>query len=46
MFDDPAATWIWMQQDVANDAVEKATPMAVTAFFLRLRDQMNACDAG
>jgi len=39
MFHDPAATWIRSQQDVANGAVEHATPEQVTGFFKQLRDQ-------
>ena len=37
MLHDPAATWFWTQQQVANGAAERATPDEVTAFFLRLR---------
>ena len=37
MLHDPAATWIWSQEDVAAGAAERATPEEVTAFFLRLR---------
>lgn len=39
MLHDPAATWIWPQEDVSAGAVERATPEEVTAFFLRLRDR-------
>ena len=42
MLDDPAASWIWTRQEVADDAIERATPEEVTGFFLRLRDEMNA----
>lgn len=45
MLDDPVASLIWTQQEVANDAIERATPEEVTGFFLRLRDKMNARDA-
>lgn len=33
---DPAATWIWPQDEVADGAVDRATPAEVTAFFIRL----------
>lgn len=46
MLHDPAVTWIWSQSEVADDAVERATPEEVTGFFHRLRDKMNAPDAG
>lgn len=38
MLHDPATTWIWPQGEVANDAVGRATPEEVTAFFMGLRD--------
>jgi hypothetical protein len=41
MLHDPAATWIWSQEDVAKGAVERTTPEEVIGFFLRLRDQGN-----
>jgi hypothetical protein len=41
MLHDPAATWIWSQEDVAKGAVERSTPEEVIGFFLRLRDQGN-----
>jgi Sensors of blue-light using FAD len=44
MLHDPAATWIWSQQEVAADAVERATPEEVTAFFMRLRKTDSAAD--
>lgn len=37
MLHDPAATWIWTQKQVADGAVERATPQEITEFFLRLR---------
>jgi hypothetical protein len=37
MLHDPAATWIWTQKEVADGAVERATPEEITEFFLRLR---------
>jgi hypothetical protein len=36
MLHDPAATWIWTQKQVADGAVERATPEEITGFFLRL----------
>lgn len=38
MLHDPAATWIWSQDEIADGAVERATPEEITAFFLRLRE--------
>lgn len=38
MLHDPAATWIWTQTEVADGAVDRATPEEVTGFFLQLRD--------
>jgi hypothetical protein len=32
----PVATWIWTQTEVADGAVDRATPEEVTGFFLRL----------
>jgi len=46
MLHDPAATWIWSQQEVAADAAEHATPEEVTGFFLRLRTVIPAPGAG
>lgn len=37
MLHDPAATWIWTQKQVADGAIERATPAEITEFFLRLR---------
>lgn len=39
---DPAATWIWSQDQIAGGAVERATPQEVTGFFLRLKDAADA----
>jgi hypothetical protein len=39
MLHDPAATWIWTQKEVAEGAIDRATPEEVTGFFLRLADQ-------
>lgn len=37
MLHDPAASWIWSQQEVSNGAVERATGEEVMAFFEQLR---------
>lgn len=37
MLHDPAATWIWTQDEVSNGALERATPDEITGFFLKLR---------
>jgi hypothetical protein len=42
MLHDPAATWIWSQEEVSDDAVGRATPEEVTAFFIGLRDKTGA----
>jgi hypothetical protein len=42
MLHDPAASWIWSQEEVAADAVERATPEEVTAFFVQLRKASGA----
>lgn len=42
MLHDPAATWIWSQGKVADDAVDRAKPEEVTAFFLELRKETGA----
>ncbi len=36
MLHDPAVSWIWSQSDIADGAVERATPEEVTSFFMRL----------
>lgn len=41
MLHDPAATWIWTQQEVAANAPDSATAEEVTTFFLRLRDTVH-----
>jgi len=41
MLHDPAATWIWSQEEVAGGAAERSTPEEVTGFFMRLLDQGN-----
>lgn len=45
MLHDPAATWIWTQAEVAEDAPERATPQEVTSFFLQLRGHADAAPA-
>lgn len=42
MLHDPAATWIWSREDVANDAVEKASVDEVEGFFDKLSDANQA----
>lgn len=42
MLHDPATSWIWSMQQVANDAAEHATAAEVTGFFLKLRDKIDA----
>jgi hypothetical protein len=44
MLHDPAATWIWTQDEVSGGAAERATEDAVISFFLRLRDQIGQTD--
>jgi P-type E1-E2 ATPase len=44
MLDDPAATWIWTQDQVACGAIDRATPEDITAFFTPL--QQRAAAAG
>ncbi|MEM1274349.1 MAG: BLUF domain-containing protein [Pseudomonadota bacterium] len=39
MLHDPAATWIWSQQEVADGAIQRSTPDEVRGFFRRLRSQ-------
>jgi len=45
MLHDPAASWIWSQDEVADGAVERATPEEITAVFLRLRDESRSTEA-
>ncbi len=42
MLHDPAASWIWSRADLADNAIDRATPEEVTGFFLRLRDSAEA----
>lgn len=39
MLHDPAATWIWSQEEVTDGAVARTTPEEVTGFFMRLRHE-------
>ena len=45
MLHDPAASWIWPQEAVADGAVERATKDEVEGFFIKLRDESRAPDA-
>lgn len=40
MRDDPARSWMWTQEDVANGAISNASPMEVLAVFTRLADEL------
>lgn len=42
MLHDPAASWIWTQQEVANGAIDRTTPAELMGFFTRLRDMQGA----
>lgn len=44
MLHDPAATWIWSQDEIAAGAIERATPGEVKGFFLPLCTQVPAPD--
>lgn len=46
MLHDPAASWIWPQDEVARGAVKRATPEEITAFFMPLRDAGHEPDTG
>ncbi|PWR01801.1 blue light sensor protein [Meridianimarinicoccus roseus] len=39
MLHDPATSWIWTMDEVADGAPERADPAQVIAFFTRLRGQ-------
>jgi hypothetical protein len=45
MLHDPAASWIWSQQEVSNGAVERATADEIMAFFAQLRSSHGADEA-
>jgi hypothetical protein len=40
MRDDPARSWMWSQDEVANGALSSASPMQVLAVFTRLADEL------
>ena len=42
MLDDPAATWIWTQDQVACGAIDRATPEDITAFCTPLQQRAAA----
>jgi hypothetical protein len=42
MLHDPAASWIWTQAEVADDAIDRASPEVVTGFFFHLRGSADA----
>lgn len=46
MLHDPAQSWFWSQEDVADGAAERATPEEVTGLFLRLRRKVSPADVG
>lgn len=45
MLHDPAASWIWTQEEVAAGVAERATPDEITGFFVKLRDAAPRLDA-
>jgi len=38
MLHDPAVSWIWTHQEVADGAVDRTTAGEVEGFFVRLRE--------
>ena len=42
MLHDPAVSWIWTQSEVAEGAVDRATPEEIEGFFMQLRDVSSA----
>ncbi len=42
MLDDPARSWLWTQEEVANDALRNASEADVLAVFIRLADEKSA----
>jgi hypothetical protein len=46
MLHDPATTWVWSQSEIADGAVDRATPEEITGFFMRLRAGSGAPDDG
>lgn len=45
MLHDPASSWIWPQEAVADGAVERATPEEITTFFMELRRSQGMTNA-
>ncbi|MCC6007567.1 MAG: BLUF domain-containing protein [Rhodobacteraceae bacterium] len=45
MLHDPAATWLWSRSEIADGALDRATPEEITEIFARLRDGIGAPDA-
>lgn len=39
MLHDPAVTWVWTQEEIAEGAVDRTTPEEITGFFRRLQQQ-------
>ena len=44
MLHDPAASWIWTQEEVRNDAIESASAEEVEGFFQKLSAESTASD--
>jgi len=42
MLHDPAASWIWSRNEVADGAAERTTAAEVEGFFLQLREKSDA----
>jgi hypothetical protein len=40
MRDDPARSWMWTQDEVANGALADASPLEILAVFTRLADEL------
>jgi hypothetical protein len=40
MRDDPAKSWMWTQEEVANGVLSSASPMQVLAVFTRLANEL------
>jgi hypothetical protein len=46
MLHDPAKTWIWSQAEIADGALDRATPEEITGFFLHLAEAGEAEPSG
>jgi hypothetical protein len=46
MLHDPAKTWIWSQAEIADGALDRATPEEITGFFLHLAEASDAEHSG